>query len=236
MSLFKSKTLYLLLIIVSVIMVSCQSLPYTEDEILCDYGDLNCLYYVKNEYKEYKFSDYIIDDVSNGEYKTSTPSITDYKTGNGPLDYDIAAYVEARTDFALKKELIDKYEVTVTDSCARVRDENFAERNAYVYYYDKEKKENTLLYDGLVSNISYDDEVPVIWFDVNETGEIPPELTDGRKILLSDIIAANSTIDGYMRVLLGSGKTRYQFFGNKRIDNDIFYNDATSSEITENTE
>ncbi len=213
-------------------MVSCGSLPYKEEDVLCEYPDLDTLYYAKNEYKEYKYSDYIIDDVSNGEYKTSTPSISDFKNGSGYLDYDIAAYVEARTDYALKVELIDKYEIKVDEICAKVRDDYFVERNAYVHYYDKNTKEDTLLYDGLVSNLSYDDEVPVIWFDVDDNADASDTESslDGKKILLSDIIAANSTIDGYMHILLGANKSRYQFFTNKRVDNTEFAV-ATESEI-----
>ncbi len=209
--------------------VSCKGLPYKEEDILCDYPDLNCLYYVKNEYKEYKYSDYIIDDVTNGDYKNSTPSISDYKNGSGMLDYDIAAYVEARTDFMLKKELIDKYEISVTEICAEVRDDYFRERNALVYFYDKETKKSTLLHDTYVSNISYDDEIPMIWFDVDEGNGVDESLRD-RKILLSDIIAANSTLEGYMRIYLGADRTRYQFFMDERVENDNSYI-ATSSDV-----
>lgn len=232
-SLILKKVLQITLgLIMSCIVASCSTLPYKEEDILCEYTDLDTLYYVKNEYKEYKYSDYIIDDVSDGTYKMSTPSITDFKSGEGELDYDIAAYVEARTDFALKKELIDKYEDTVADICDKVRDDNFIDRNAYVHYYDKNTKEDTLLYDGLVSNISYDDEVPVIWFDVGDSNDGQLDDNEDRKIMLSDIIAANSTIDGYMHIILGAGKTRYQFFTNRRVDNTEI-SIATDSEVTE---
>ena len=192
--------------------VSCNSKPYNDSDVLCEYPDFNSLYYVKNEYKKYKYSDYIEDDVSTGEYKNSTPSITDFKIGDGFLDYDIENYVKARTDFLLKKELISKYELRMTEMCIAIKDDYFEERNAYVYYYDKGTRKNTLLYDGLVSNISYDDEMPYISFDVDETGASIMDEFKGRKILLSDIIAANSTIEGYMRVLLSTDKKRKSFF------------------------
>ena len=228
------KNIYSIILILSMILlVSCKGKPYEESDILCEYDSLDALYYAKNEYKTYKYSDYIIDDISNGQYKNSTPSITDFKNGSGYFDYDIAAYVEARTDFVLKKELIDKYEVEVTDMCAKVRDDYFEERNAYVHYYDKNTKEDTLLYDGLVSNISYDNEVPVIWFEADEGKEDDKEELDGKKILLSDIIAANSTLDGYMRVILGRNKTRYQFFTNRQVENDEIGTATDSNLISE---
>lgn len=235
---FKAKSISkvlarVLIIVMTLSLTSCKGLPYKEEDILCEYPDFNCLYYVKNEYKEYKYSDYIIDDVSNGQYKKATPNIADFKNGSGMLDYDIGAYVEARTDFMLKKELIDKYEISVADICAKVRDDYFVERNALVHFYDKENKKDVLLHDSYVSNISYDDEIPVIWFDASDDsiGETEAEESlEGRKILLSDIIAANSTIDGFMRIILGKNKIRYQYFMDRlseNIDNDI----STSSEI-----
>ena len=222
----KNRIISLLLIGILLSITAC-STPYTKEDILCEYDDFNSLYYAKNEYKTYKYSDYIDDDVSNGEYKKSTPSISDYKNGPGALDYDIPAYVAARTDFILKKELIDKYEVSVTDICAAVRDDYFRERRAHVYYYDKSTKKNSLLYDGLVSNLSYDDEVPYISFDIDDSGKPLEEEFAGRKMLLSDIIAANSTIDGFMRVIIGSGKKRLKFFMDREMEIDI----STSSEI-----
>ena len=78
-----------ILIISSILtLVSCAK-PYSEKEILCKYDDLNCLYYVKDSYKKYKYSDYIFDDVSNGLYQKSTPNIADYRIGRGMIDYDI---------------------------------------------------------------------------------------------------------------------------------------------------
>ena len=223
---FKNKIVSLLLLAMLLSITAC-STPYTKDDILCEYQDFNSLYYAKNEYSNYKYSDYIYDDISNGEYKKSTPNITDYKNGPGALDYDIPAYVAARTDFILKKELIGKYEVSVADICAAVRDDYFRERKAHVYYYDKSTKKNSLLYDGLVSNLSYDDELPYISFDIDDSGVSLEEEFDGRKMLLSDIIAANSTIDGFMRVIIGSGKKRLKFFMDKEVEIET----ATSSEI-----
>lgn len=225
---FKSRIISLLLLGMLLSITAC-STPYTKDDILCEYEDFNSLYYAKNEYRNYKYSDYIYDDISNGEYKKSTPNITDYKNGPGMLDYDIPAYVAARTDFILKKELIDKYEVSVADICAAVRDDYFRERRAHVYYYDKSTKKNSLLYDGLVSNLSYDDELPYISFDIDDSGVPLEEEFNGRKMLLSDIIAANSTIDGFMRVIIGASKKRLKFFMDREVEVDT----STASEIAE---
>ena len=203
--------------------------PYKKEQILCEYDELGCLYYVKDEYKDYKYSDYIMDDISNGLYKKSTPNIADYKNGAGVLDYDIPGYVQARMDYAIKKELIQKYELSVEEICMRVRDDYFHQRNAYIYYYDKNTKKSKLLYDGLVTNITYDDETPMITFDVDESNSELDDNLEGRRIMLSDIIAANSTIDGFMRVLLGTGKTKYKFFMDRRIDNDDLYNGIIAS-------
>ncbi|MBR1453237.1 MAG: hypothetical protein IJ593_01125 [Lachnospiraceae bacterium] len=223
--LLKKLVAAILLFVAFFIISSCNLKPYKDSDILCEYEDFNSLYYVKNEYKKYKYSDYIEDDVTNGEYKKSTPSITDFKNGTGILDYDIEGYVKARTDFLLKKELISKYELKMTEMVIDVRDGYFEERNAYVHYYDKTTKKDTLLYNELVSNLSYDDEMPYISFDVNETGASIMDEFKGRKILLSDIVAANSTIEGYMRVLLGTDKTRKKFFMDKEVLNDDISNE-----------
>lgn len=213
-------------------LVSCGK-PYDDKEVLCKYDELDCLYYVKDKYKKYKYSDYIFDDVSSGMYKKSTPNIADYRTGNGILDYDIENYVKARMDYAIKLDLIDKYEMEVDNICAAVRDDYFMQRNSYIYYYDRKEKKSTLLYDGEVTNLSYDDEVPIIMFDITtKNTEIEQASLSGRRMMLSDIIAANSTIDGYMKVILGTGKERLKFFMDKRIDNDELYrNISTISEI-----
>ena len=222
----KNNIIVLLIVTISLFSTAC-STPYKKDDILCEYKDFNSLYYAKNEYTNYKYSDYIYDDISNGEYKRSTPNIADYKNGPGMLDYDIPSYVTARTDFILKKELIDKYETSVANICASVRDDYFRERKAHVYYYDKSTKKNSLLYDGLVSNLSYDDELPYISFDIDDSGISLEEELNGRKMPLSDIIAANSTIDGFMRVIIGSSKKRLKFFMDREMDVDT----STASEI-----
>ena len=226
----KVKSVVSKVLIVSLILgiVSCSS-PYDEKDVLCEYDELNCLYYVKDEYKKYKYSDYIFDDVSNGMYKNSTPNIADYRTGGGILDYDIEGYVKARMDYAIKTDLIDKYEMEVDNICAAVHDDYFNQRNSYIYFYDKTAKKSTLLYDGEVTNLSYDNEVPIIMFDINTNDtEKERESIDGRRMMLSDIIAANSTIDGYMKVILGTGKERRKYFMDQRVDDDELYVDIAS--------
>lgn len=230
----KIKSVISRLIIIALLfsLVSCGK-PYNDKDVLCDYDELNCLYYVKDEYKKYKYSDYIFDDVSNGMYKKSTPNIADYRTGNGILDYNIEGYVKAKMDYAIKMDLIDKYEMEVDGICAAVHDDYFNQRNSYIYYYDKKDKKSTLLYDGEVTNLSYDDEVPVIMFDITtKDTEVEQESIAGRRMMLSDIIAANSTIDGYMKVILGTGKERLKFFMDQRIDNDELYKGIASISTT----
>lgn len=226
----KFKSVISKIIIVSLIfsLAACGK-PYNDNEVLCTYDELNCLYYVKDEYKKYKYSDYIFDDVSNGMYKKSTPNIADYKTGNGILDYDIEGYVKARMDYSIKVDLIDRYEIEVDSICAAVRNDYFMQRNSYIYFYDIENKKNTLLYDGEVTNLSYDDEVPVIMFDITtKDTEMEQDRLSGRRMMLSDIIAANSTIDGYMKVILATGKERRKYFMDKRIDDDELYSSVAS--------
>ena len=234
LNMIKIKSVISRLIIIALLfsLVSCGK-PYNDKDVLCDYDELNCLYYVKDEYKKYKYSDYIFDDVSNGMYKKSTPNIADYRTGNGILDYDIEGYVKAKMDYAIKMDLIDKYEMEVDSICAAVHDDYFNQRNSYIYYYDKNDKKSTLLYDGEVTNLSYDDEVPVIMFDITtKDTEVEQESIAGRRMMLSDIIAANSTIDGYMKVILGTGKERLKFFMDQRIDNDELYKGIASISTT----
>ena len=218
-----------LLIVALLFAVASCGKPYNDKDVLCEYDELDCLYYVKDEYKKYKYSDYIFDDVSNSMYKKSTPNIADYRTGNGLLDYNIEGYVKAKMDYAIKLDLIDKYEMEVDKICAAVHDDYFNQRNSYIYYYDKKDKKSTLLYDGEVTNMSYDDEVPVIMFDITtKNTEAEQESLAGRRMMLSDIIAANSTIDGYMKVILGTGKERLKFFMDQRIDNDELYKRTAS--------
>ena len=226
------KNLISIILIVGTILnlVSC-SKPYNDKDILCKYDDLNCLYYVKDNYKKYKYSDYIFDDVSNGLYQKSTPNIADYRIGSGILDYDIEGYVNARMDYAIKVDLIKKYEIKLDEICATVHDGYFEQRNSYVYFFDLNTNKNTLLYDGEATNISYDDEVPTISFDIfpNTEKDVTKNI-EGRRIMLSDIIASNTTIEGYMKIILGSGKDRIKFFLDKRVnDSDIFV--ASSSNV-----
>lgn len=228
----KSKISKLLVVALLLGLTSC-SKPYNDKEVLCEYDELNCLYYVKDEYKKYKYSDYIFDDVSNGMYKKSTPNIADYKIDSGLLDYDIEGYVKARMDYTIKTDLINKYEMEVDSICAAVHDDYFMQRNSYIYFYDKKDKKSTLLYDGEVTNLAYDDEVPIIMFDIStKDTDIEQERIEGRRMMLSDIIAANTTIEGYMKVILGTGKERLKFFMDQRIDNDELYRTlSTVSEI-----
>lgn len=204
----------LTLLIVAITLTSCT--PYRKSDVLFEYPEYNALYYTKTEIKKYKYSDYIVDDVSNGSYKKSTPNIADYKTGNGALDYDIPAYVTAKMDYSIKVELIKKHEYEVDDICARVHDDYFEQKNSYIYFYDKKEKKSTLLSEKPVTNITYDDEMPTVTFDIDPAtiSELRKALDD-RKIKLSDIIASNTTIDGFMRVFLGTGKLKLKFFLDK---------------------
>ena len=43
---------------------------------------------------------------------------------------------------------------------------------------------------------------------------------DGRRIMLSDIIASNTTIDGYMKVILSAGKERHKFYMDREVNLD----------------
>lgn len=227
------KTNILVVLLFSLIMncTACM-VPYKKENILCEYDDMDCLYYVKDEYKKYRYSDYIFDDISNGLYKKSTPNIADYRIGSGMLDYDIEGYVNARMDYAVKTELIKKYEMEFDKICEEVRDGYFEQRNSYVYFYSKGDRKNVLLHDGPVTNISYDDEIPTIAFDINVDEVSDEELAiEGRRIMLSDIIAANTTIDGYMKVILGTGKERLKYYMDMRIDNDGLFINATASNV-----
>ena len=229
----KFKCILCILLIVSqlLLLISCTK-PYKEEDILCKYDDLNCLYYAKDENKKFKYSDYIFDDVSSGLYKRSTPVIADYKTGNGILDYDIGAYVNARMDYALKVELINKHQKEMDLICAAVHEDYFEQRNSYIYFYDNKISKNTLLYDGPVTNISYDDEVPTISFDIMPIEEnIGVKNIEGRRIMLSDIIVTNMTIEGYMKVILGTGKKRVKFFFDKQVYDDYIVPISSKSEI-----
>lgn len=225
----KNRTLLALIICMILSLFAC-SKPYKESDILCKYDDMNCLYYTKDTYKKYKYSDYIFDDVSNDLYKKSTPNIADYRIGNGILDYDIEKYVNAKMDYTIKNDLIDRYRIKLDSICATVHDDYFEQRNSYVYFYDLLKNKSTLLYDGEATNISYDDEVPTISFDINEgISNKSWNNIEGRRIMLSDIIAANTTVDGYMKVILGTGKTRVKYFLDKKVDDADIFNIASYS-------
>lgn len=218
-------------LIVSMILSLCGCIsPYSKKDIIYEYEDFNCLYYEKCEYKKYKYSDYIFDDISNGMYKKSTPNIADYKLGSGLLDYDIPAYVQARMDYAIKVDLINKYETRVDSICAAVHDEYFEYKNSYIHFYDKKTKKDVQLNNTPATNIAYDNEVPNISFDIDD-GEKKDSDLEGRRIMLSDIIAANTTIDGFMRVLFGENKKRLNYFMERRIDNDELFTKATISNI-----
>ena len=227
----KNRIVSILIICFLCSLTAC-SKPYKESDILCKYDDMNCLYYTKDTYKKYKYSDYIFDDVSNDMYKKSTPNIADYRTGAGILDYDIEKYVNARMDYAIKNDLIEKYRIKLDSICATVHDGYFEQKNSHVYFYDLANKKSTLLYNVDVTNISYDDEVPTISFDIpNEFDTEIQSNIEGRRIMLSDIIAANTTIDGYMKVILGTGKIRVKYFLDKKVDDSDILNIASNSSI-----
>ena len=229
------KIVVLLISALTIILLSSCSKPYKDEQILCDYKDYNCLYWTEDTYKEYKYKDYIIDDISNGAYKKSSPSLADYKIGEGLLDYDIPKYVEAKMDYAIKQEMIKKYELQIDEFCAIIRDDVFMQKNSYVHYYDKSTKKNILLYDGLVTNISYDDETPTITFDVPSESEEnieAKENVEGRKIKLSDVLASNMTPEGYMKVILAQGKEKKKFLMQEEIPKEVM--EATLKETTEN--
>ena len=224
-----NKLISSILIISQLVLLFSCSKPFTDDNVLCKYDELNCLYYSKDEIKKFKYSDYIFDDVSSGLYIKSTPALADYKTGNGMLDYDIGAYVDARMSYALKVELIKKHQHEMDLICAKVHEDYFEQRNSYIYFYDNKSNKSTLLYDGPVTNISYDDEVPTISFDTSVDDNVSSKNIEGRRIMLSDIIASNMTIDGYMKVILGTGKKRVKFFLNKQVDDNFIAPVSTKS-------
>lgn len=210
------------ILIISLLM-SCGT-PYKDSQILCDYKDYNCLYWTSDTYIEYKYSDYIVDDISNGAYKKGSPSLADYRTGTGLLDYDIPRYVEDRMNYSIKQEMIKKYELQIDDFCAIIRDDVFTQKNSMIHFYDKNKKEDILLSSVPATNVSYDDETPTIAFDIpsNEAEDISAkESVDGRKINLSDVLASNMTPEGYMKVILAQGKEKKKFLMGEEIPKDV---------------
>lgn len=226
---FKKKIVSILIVSMILSLCGCMS-PYSKKDIICEYNDFDCLYYEKCEYKKYKYSDYIFDDVSNGMYKKGTPNIADYKLSGALLDYDIPAYVQARMDYAIKVDLISKYEMRVDSICAAVHDDYFEYKNSYIHFYDKKTKKDVQLNDVPATNIAYDNEVPNISFDIESEEEQDSDL-EGRRIMLSDIIAANTTIEGFMKILLGENKQRLNYFMDRRIDNSEYFSKATISDI-----
>lgn len=204
-------------------LISCTT-PYKKDQILCDYADYNCLYWTVDTYKDYKYSDYIVDDISNGAYKKSSPSLANYRTGTGLLDYDIPRYVEDRMNYSIKQEMIKNYEMQIDDFCAIIRDEVFMQKNSLIHFYDKSKKIDILLSEVPATNISYDDETPTITFDIpsNDTDDIKAlENVEGRKINLSDVLASNMTPEGYMKVILSQGKEKKKYLMGEEIPKEV---------------
>ena len=210
----KDKLIFSLSLVILILFSACEKENNFEN-IICEYSELDCLYYSKDSINKYKYSDYIYDDVSDGSYIFSTPSIAKY-TANGELD--IPNYVKAKSDYSIKVDLIDKYKDEIKNICNSVQNDYFEQKIMKIYYYDNTSKNEVLLYDGYVTNLSYDDEVPIIMFDVptKDTKLVQDSLKD-RKMMLSDIFASNSTIEGYMRVILGAGKERLKFYMDEQV-------------------
>ena len=126
--------------------------------------------------------------------------------------------MKAKSDYSIKVDLIDKYKDEIKNICNSVQNDYFEQKIMKIYYYDNTSKNEVLLYDGYVTNLSYDDEVPIIMFDVptKDTKLVQDSLKD-RKMMLSDIFASNSTIEGYMRVILGAGKERLKFYMDEQV-------------------
>ena len=231
MELVKLKLVISKLLLVTMLMTLVSCAPYSKSELICKYDDFNCVYYNKISYDTYKYSDYFYDDVSNGEYIIGTPSLSDFKLSEGLLDYDIEGFVIARRDYFIKQELISKNPEKAVEYASEVNNGYYRQKKSRIYYYDNATKKSYLLYDGDVVNIAYDDEMPIIYFDVENIKE-KDEISSikGRKLKLSDVIASNLTLENAIKVLLATGNEKMKFFMEKRIDNDPYYS-ATPSEL-----
>lgn len=183
--------------------VACS--PFSKDEILVKYQTLNTLYYTKNVYKEYKYSDYLYDDITNGEYLLASPSMSAFS--------DFNDYVSARMIYSRKMQMIEKYHDRVMELVNQLND-SYKEKNSIIYYYDANTKETTKLNSKFATNIEYDDETPYVRYDENE--EI--EVLDIPKCGLSDIIAENYNINAYMKLILGSARKKVEYRGTNRFE------------------
>lgn len=180
-------------------------------KVLCKYDDVGCAYYVEDNFVDYKYSDFIEDDISNGEYKKPTPSIADYRIGGNPLDIDIPAYVNDRMNHALKNEIINNYEERILEYCKQVKDGVFKQRNSIIYFKDINSPQYIRLNETYATNMSYDDEVPSISFDILDENYVEND-DSKKKMYLSDILTENLTIDGYMKIILSKGKSNKKFY------------------------
>lgn len=190
-----------------------------QSEVICEYKSYNCLYYAKETFQKYKYSDYIFDDISNGAYRANTPSVADYRSEGSDFDFDVEAYVNDKMEYDIKVGMVEKYKSKIDEMCKSVQEDYFVQKKSQVYFYDKANNTHTLLYEGEATNISYDDELPTIMFDIVVDGENEDAKSiEGRKMMLSDIIVANSSLDGYMKIILSAGKKRVKFLMEQRIE------------------
>ena len=213
----KKKSISFFLIALTILLSAC-SKKVEIHNIICQYDDLECLYHDEIVYKQYRYNDYIYDDVSSGEYILSTPNVADYLDKTGEVD--VPRYADAWMDYSIKMQIAELYDIELQYICDQIKNGYFEQKNSKVYFYDKLNNINKLLYDDYVTNIVYDDGIPLISFDINEIDEEELSVVKGRKMKLSDILASNSTIDNFMKVVLSKGKKKLIFYMGDIVDND----------------
>ena len=200
----------------------CFGCAIGKKEVLATYDDQKCEYIATSVTKNYRYRDYIVDDITDGSYKLSSPSITDYKIQGTVMDYDLAAYTSAKFDYELKVKAIESRENDLVDICRVVRENSFVDKSSMIYFHDLENDKTILLSQTPVTNLHVDPDIPYVYFNANPSKKSENDNVDmrKRKIKLSDLISVGSSPEEYIKVMLFKNKEIKGYYRDQRINDE----------------
>ena len=159
------------------------------------FSNENFIYYGKTLYEEVKYSDYIIDDISDESFINNEPKITDFKGDEKIIDGEgLVSYIGAKTDYKLKQNFIDNNEEVIKNYIEKIATGSYVLEKTYVYAYDGKNTykltENPIATASIIKSV-----YPNFYFEMCVDRE---ELGDNKKNKLSDIILKYKNIDEFM--------------------------------------
>ncbi len=170
------------------------------------------LYYQKQLVEPRKISDYVEDDISNGEFDKTEPKLNDFMMGLFFAVPDYFSYSAAKAEWDRVKNFVNRNKDTFDKYVQQIDRGTYNAQYKNIFYYT-DGKSDTFCDEKIKTLVKVNGYKPYIFF---EAYKIDTNKNPIKKQKLSDIIKSNSNISTYMKTIRDEGEVyRYIYFKNE---------------------